>query len=366
VTVSDDIDFAGLDRNFPLEENAMGLRDLYSLNYFRTVPSPIVNMKVAICGKPGSEVIVTSNALQIAARRGNELQQLSLEDIDPDFSTRTVYADIGIPLLGCETHLILTAFGKIYLFQTGQENKLLSLQQSLTFDSGSDQIGNPENMCWSPNNCHFAFSYKGSYCIRVWKFDAAAGEIEPVQRVVVEEDLLYDNTVALAESFVVVSCNEQKLHVFDRKGGQKVHTLCHVDEDEQVDFHALADPLAMITMGDLLIASSHASSHIGNALCIWNLKTGQLLKRHNDALDKRIGRSRFRIGTDVTGMVYLKHLNAFATMNESTVVWGFPTDETTKNMILLIRRRERKIKRAQLGFGQGEMVGDYGSDIDSE
>jgi WD40 repeat protein len=363
VTVSDDIDSADWDRNFPLEENGMGLRDAYSLNYFRTVSSPIVNWNVAICGKPGSEVIVTSNALQIAARRGNEVQQLSLEGIDPDFNagTSTTYdGGHGIPLLGCETHLILTAFGKIYLFQTGQEKNLLSLQQSLSVDLESDRIGNPENICWSPDNCHFAFSYKESNCISVWKLDTAAGEMEPVQRVQVEATLCV-KTVALAESFVVASCNEKKLHVFDRKGGQKVHTLCDVNCFQQLDADELVYPLALVTMGDLLITSSH----IGNALCIWNLKTGQLLKRHNDALAQRMT-DELPDGTDVTDMVYLKRLNAFATMNWSTVVRGFPTNEKTKKMLLSIRRRERNISRVQLGFGQGEMVGDSGSEIDSE
>jgi hypothetical protein len=71
-------------------------------------------------------------------------------------------------------------------------------------------------------------------------------------------------------------------------------------------------------MGDLLIASSH----IGNALCIWNLKTGKLMKRHNDTVDQRMN-DEF----DVTDMVYLQRLNAFVTMNWSTMVWGFPTDE---------------------------------------
>jgi hypothetical protein len=87
--------------------------------------------------------------------------------------------------------------------------------------------------------------YNQSNCISVWKLDAAAGKIEPVQGVQVE-DTLWVETVALAESFAVVSCNENKLHFFDRKGGLTVHTLRDNDEDEQFDADKLAYPLAMV------------------------------------------------------------------------------------------------------------------------
>jgi hypothetical protein len=120
-----------------------------------------------------------------------------------------------------------------------------------------------------------------------------------------------------------------------------VHALCDVDEDEYVDADELVYHLALVAMGGLLIVSSP----IGNALCIWNLKRGQLMKRHNDTIDQRM--------TDEVGftdMVYLQRLNACVTMYWSTVVWKFPTDKITNEMILSIQQRERNIKRMQLGL----------------
>lgn len=58
VAVTDDVD----DTYHP--NNEMGTRDASTLNFIRSVPSPITSWNVSICGRVGSEIIVTSTGVK--------------------------------------------------------------------------------------------------------------------------------------------------------------------------------------------------------------------------------------------------------------------------------------------------------------
>ena len=62
VAVTDNVD------SYHHRNNEMGIRDSKTLNYIRSIPSPIVNSRVSICGRVGSEIIVTSSFSEICAQ----------------------------------------------------------------------------------------------------------------------------------------------------------------------------------------------------------------------------------------------------------------------------------------------------------
>ena len=92
VGVSDEVEDNAWDRKYPGEKQAIALRDAFSLNFVKLLSSPINNWKVAICGRAGSEIIVTSNSQQIAAQRGRDVQLRNVTGGNTN----------GIPMLGCE------------------------------------------------------------------------------------------------------------------------------------------------------------------------------------------------------------------------------------------------------------------------
>eukprot|EP00984_Skeletonema_dohrnii_P022921 scaffold12039_cov85-Skeletonema_dohrnii-CCMP3373.AAC.1 len=56
---------------YPSSDNeVICARDGYSLNFSRLVSSPIRSWMLAICGRIGSEIIIASNCIQVAAIRG--------------------------------------------------------------------------------------------------------------------------------------------------------------------------------------------------------------------------------------------------------------------------------------------------------
>ena len=78
-------------------------------------------------------------------------------------------------------------------------------------------------------------------------------------------------------------------------------------------------PLSFSCHGNILVSTSR----IGWAVCIWDMKTGELLKRH-----------MLPDGTsDVTDMVHLKKLNAFICMNAGyESMLAFPANQRQYEM----------------------------------
>ena len=160
-------------RRYPNDApNTMGVRDSFTLNYIRTVPSPARVWKVAICGRAGSEIIVTGSDYEFFAHRGNDKQHWSYGRMAPSFN--------GIPMIGCETHLILAHCDTIELrrvepvgvgaTESDSGNlRLLSTQKELSAECGDEIIS---NISWGPDKLHFITC--SSHNISVWKFDASS------------------------------------------------------------------------------------------------------------------------------------------------------------------------------------------------
>jgi len=299
----------------------MEIIDASTLDYIRTSHSPFNNWDVNICGKVGSEIIVTSNLNMMCAKRGNELQRWQYRE--------NHLHTAGISSIGCKTHLIVTYDGMIYIYEVNQEGQddsteLLSLKKEIKVEEGrGDSAGAIiSSIAWGPGNTHFIVGYPHQIC--VWKFEAANNEISLTKTIKTEWEL---TNVALAEDYIVASSEYRNVHIWNRSTGDKMayDYLYDVEPDEEEDDEYLL-PLCLTCLGHILVSTSHA----GCALCIWDMRTGELLKRH-EQLD----------GMLPEHMVYLQGMNSFLCMGEYkyTDAWAFPTNKSQYDKVISVCRR---------------------------
>ncbi|KAL9181670.1 hypothetical protein ACHAXT_012013 [Thalassiosira profunda] len=95
----------------------------------------------------------------------------------------------------------------------------------------------------------------------------------------IETGNLRIGNTALADEYIVAS-EGKMINVWSRSSGKKVHKDLF-DEDPEDNVRD-PRPVSMSCHGHLLVSTSR----IGCALCIWNIKTGKLLKRYNHASDE--------------------------------------------------------------------------------
>jgi hypothetical protein len=200
----------------PDMESGIGIWNAYSLNYCRTASAPTPNDSVAICGRKGAEVIVTLDWWRgrLVAQQDDTVQQIRfLNDKQPTSC-----------VLGCETHLIVGTTEKILLYEVKNAgNLLLGYINSIPIVQGGDpksRIGLRNELCWSPDELHFALYYEGS--LSIWSFDRQSGKI---CQLLLKENMPSFQNVKLTDHFVVASCEDRIIHVYDRKTLDKINTL---------------------------------------------------------------------------------------------------------------------------------------------
>jgi len=318
------------DRN---QSKELEIRNATNLDYIRTSHAPINNWTVSICGRVGSEIIVTANDYQVCAKRGNDIQRWQyIRDED----------EIRIETIGCETHLIVPHDGVIRLYEVNQgkdncTNELLSLKNEIRVEEGAgDEYDRIERtISWGPEKTHFVVGYPHKIC--VWKFEAANNEISLIKTITVPNWEV--TNVALANDYIVASSEYRNVYIWNRSTGDKMFypwrgsksdLLCDVEPDEEEEDEYI-QPLCLTCLGHILVSTSHA----GCALCIWDMRTGALLKRHEqrDMLPEMMG-----YGDD---MVYLQGMNSFLCMGpfKYTDAWAFPTNQSQYDKVISVCRR---------------------------
>jgi len=292
--------------------NEMGMRDVSTLNYIRSVPSPIRNWRVSICGRLGTEVIVTSNHREFCARRGNDIQRWSYD----------VSIGLGVPSIGCETHLIIPTNGRINIYEVNlhiegrredNNTKLLLFRECIIAANNVSRY-DTQFIAWGPDKKHFIVSFNQ---VEVYKFDKETGNATLVESidVVGDSDLAVAN-VALAEDYIVICSHDRKIHIWNRSTGEKMvypgadqnGALCDYCSD--LDYEEMRDHVDEILEGTVhpIFFSCHgnilvSTSFCGCAICIWDMKTGELLKRFNNAEEERYT-NLLPDGNDATDMTY--------------------------------------------------------------
>lgn len=294
--------------------------------------------KVGMAGPPGEELFITNYMNRLYFGRG------AGRDYVQDFPSNR--NSDGIPAIGCETHVIIVTGNTLNLYKlTSVDDAAIALCQSVLLGRGcrnnEDHFKNA--IVWGGNQTSEFVVYHSlettsdtlpATCeLSAWSLDA---EVDRLSQTLTIQPGVKLADVAMAEDFIVGSSNNKKIHVWDRHTSEKKpFILCDVEEEDQLEENECIHPLRMSCHGHMLVTASH----LGCALCVWNLKTGKLLKKYNDAVEARRV-DMLPDGFDVTSMAYLKHLNGFICASGYLDVWTFPMSQSQKEMALTIRRRE--------------------------
>jgi len=326
------------ERTYPSNDReVICVRDGYSLNFSRLVSSPVNPYLLELCGRVGSEIIVASNRTHVAAVRGNDSQLVR------HISQHQHQNGNGLPLLGCETHLIVCTGNCLNLYRVETDTaspELLTFKQSVVSTREEDPQEAYASISWGSGKSSFVCC-RGTE-ISIWRLDAAKDTIEQIQLINYddEEDLEINN-VALGDGYVVGSSADRHIHIWDRFTGEKLpHVLCDVeDEEDHLSPNDFIESLKLWCCGRILISSSY----LGNMLCVWDIKSGKLLKEHSLDLDE------LPDGSDLTEIAYLPHLNGFLLVSSYfTTFVAFATNKRQLSMAKSIKRREHLIEQALL------------------
>ena len=347
------------------------IRDAETLDYIQTTLSTNNNWNVTICGREGSEVIVTSrmnqaNSSQLTAQRVNDVQQWEY----------SVHCGNGIPSIGCENHLIVALDGKIQIFEVNNEEgnntstELLTLRNSIAVCEGTEPrfpFGSDTTISWEHDKTHFIVGYPHQIC--VWKFDAVMHNAILIKTITVNEFKV--ETVALSNDYIVASTIEKKIHIWDRNTGDKMvwrnHTNTMFGTETNVAYLLYANgeleldeeedeivyPLSLSCHGHILVSSNH----MGGAVCIWDMKTGKMLKKRHvnpEDVNKR------QLDIETTGMVYLEHLNSFMCITKNGLyALSFPTSQRQSDNANSIRERQNTAEEGVRYMGVVESESDW-------
>jgi len=198
-------------------------------------------------------------------------------------------------------------------------------------------------LAWAPDKTHFIVGYPHQIC--VWKLEATNNEITLIKTIDVPDWEV--TNVALTEDYIVASSKDKQLHIWNRSTGDKVvyglrdgttkNSLCDVPGvtlGTRTRYGRA--PLSLSCHGRILVSTSH----VGCAVCVWDMKTGELLKRHNEAKEESGVKMLNEGGRDVIGMVHLERLNAFLCVGLKENMWAFPTNQCQLVMAQSIRRHK--------------------------
>lgn len=334
VMVADDANYDDEQREFPSDvAEVICVRDAYSLNFSRLVSSPISSLwEVAICGRIGCDIIVTSNRYGIVAIRGNDTQILHRDSTDKHMPHL---------LLGCDTHLV-TCFGKrleLYRVETDSScsQLLLHKQSTVATESGGDDDDATDNIGISWGSDRSTFVYCHGTELSVWTLDIETDTMTKVQVINYEgeEHEEYDlviSRVSLGDKYIIGASDLRDIHLWDRNTGEKLpHILCD-EEVDRLEVDEVSGHLLLWCFGHILISSAR----LGNKLCIWDCSSGILLKEH-----RILDLDPLPVGNHLTDIAYLPHLNGFMlTASFYTAFLAFPINERQAEMTKSIKRRE--------------------------
>jgi hypothetical protein len=333
--------------------------------------------RVLVAGPPGEETFITniSNCIRISRSEGDASSR-SEEYTSFDYTERQVFPTNrnphGIPMIGSEAYVIMVIGNILNLNKLPNEAvEDLVLCQSITLGRGhrNDDEAFDNSIAWGADrSTEFAvFHTVGALDvlnqdsdeseISLWRIDTDAEQMVRTQTICTKTHL---GAIELTEDYVIGSCSSKMIHVWDRNTGDMMPygALCDVDEEDQLDNDELTHPLQLSCHGHILVTTSH----LGNALCIWNIRTGELLERRNNAEELRFA-DLMPNGFDVTSMTYWKHLNGFIVANISLGAWCFPMNREQQEAALKIRRRQNELRLQHHGDAMNE---DDGSDNMSE
>ncbi|GKY92262.1 hypothetical protein MPSEU_000197300 [Mayamaea pseudoterrestris] len=387
---SDDIG-SGLTNADIFDETPMAFRDTRTLNFIRTRNCPFPPHVLAICGPECAEIVLAANnSGDLSAHRGETTQIIDWATILPDGQMSIGY----IELLGSKTHAIALCCGYIHLFSVGTQSLLNHISSTMMLpDISSMNFDAPFGACWGSNSSvgSITFAFACVPCkIHIWSLDETNNQLIHVQDVEyypentanMEERDRHDDaiiehlggadppasalyqTIAVTDRYVAGNVDDGIVQVYDRSTGERLHNLIEkehpgpdgFDDDDDDEDEALLYPIYMVAIGDLLVTSSMR----GNAICVWQMKTGTLLKSYYQTFTRRISYP-LPSGVPVTSMVLLPNFGctAFVTVAGELTVFAFPENAKEEKKLDLMKQREAIARKRSHDAVDGEDDGDY-------
>ena len=200
-------------------------------------------------------------------------------------------------------------------------------------------------LAWGPNEFRGAseFVVCSGDEIRIFSFrHSSRGNLEADNTWMIDDVDFTIQSVALTEAFVIGTSEDKKIHIWSRRTGELLHeNLCDVEEQDEVDAGDIFHSLPLSCHGNIMVTTSHK----GCALCVWDMKKGELLKRYNHA-EEEMNVNMLPEGTDCTDMTYLEPLNGFVCVAGNMNVWAFPVNKRQAEMAQSIKRREEMLQKA--------------------
>ena len=315
-----------------------GIYDATDLSYLG--PRAGGGWRTALAGPKENEVLVTSMSNRLDFRREAITHRQHFQNNrNPD----------GIYMIASETHVVIMIGNTLHLYKIVSDDRLVELCQSKPLGRNSND-GEYYNaaIAWGEDRSSEFIVYYGiteeddtpvTSTITVWTLDTEADDI--IQAHTIGTSVIL-REVVLGEDFIVGSCGRKMIHVWDRHTGEKTQDLlCDIEEDDdQLSPIDIIHHLRMSFHGHILVTTSH----IGVAICIWNVKTGRLLKRYNDA-DEGRRVDMLPDGIDATSMAYVKPLNGYICASGYLDIWTFPTNQQQYDKADMIRDREEEVER---------------------
>jgi WD40 repeat protein len=203
------------------------------------------------------------------------------------------------------------------------------------------------SIAWGPDQSNeFVIYYSADNLaeLSICHLDSEADSVSRTQFIELENEL---NQVASSSDFVIGASTDNKIHVWDRRTGEKrPYVLCDVEDDEELDEDEILYPLRMSCHGHILVTTSY----LGCALCVWDISTGRLLRRWNDEAEDEHYTDIMQPGDgpDFTSMAYWRQLNGFICTDGYLNIWCFPVNQDQRSSALDIRNRELDISRSML------------------
>jgi hypothetical protein len=225
----------------------------------------------------------------------------------------------------------------IMLFRPENE-RLLSYELKIPLFSVATPTGQPvlRWACLDLPNTFAQTLVQGK--ISIWEVLPGVHKVQHVTDIVDESTPAPFDSLAVSNRFVVGSPGETKrIRIYDKKTGCMLHDLCDVTDDEEMyEADEIIYGLQMEAIGDLLVSSSYK----GCALCVWQMRTGTLLRRYEDSFKLNIS-DALPEGVDITSMVQLRGWghSAFVTCDGGLTVWAFPEDANGELLLKYMKRR---------------------------
>jgi hypothetical protein len=289
------------DWNSRLRCGAPGV-NLYDAEILVRVPSrQEQGCKTVMAGPTGNELFIT-----------NEGNVLKISHRENDFVQRHVFYfeedDIDIKVIGNQTHVIVVVGNTIHLNKlsfSAHENTFVGWCHSVRLVEdrrNHDEMIYPTSIAWGQDqSSEFVISYfskKYEMEISVWNLETEADVITRTQTIFHADERV--DQVVLTDDYIIGNTLWGNIFIWDRKTGEKMRRGFPLFEDHEFgNYYRLST--YMSCHGHILVSTSHISEC---ALCVWNIKTGQLLKKWSDPdIDKSSS------STVTRSMTYWKHQN---------------------------------------------------------